>query len=67
VISITNLGDSAGEWGGGPVLGAVGSAFGLRAALSLSALVLVPALWLYGRTIRLGGPDEAYAGTAREA
>ncbi|MGH3022136.1 MAG: MFS transporter [Gaiellaceae bacterium] len=64
VISITNLGDSAGEWGGGPVLGAVGSAFGLRTALSLSAFVLVPALWLYGRAIRLG---ETYAGVAREA
>jgi MFS transporter, DHA3 family, tetracycline resistance protein len=67
VISITNLGDSAGEWGGGPVLGAVGSAFGLRAALSLSAVVLVPALWLYGRAIRLGAPEAPYAGTARRA
>ena len=51
-ISITNLGDSAGEWGGGPALGAIGSAFGIRAALSVGALVLAPALWLYGRALR---------------
>lgn len=60
VISITNLGDSAGEWGGGPALGAVGSAFGMRTALSVGALVLAPALWLYGRAIRLSR-DEALA------
>jgi predicted MFS family arabinose efflux permease len=53
VISITNLGDSAGQWGGGPVLGAIGSVFSIRAALAAGALVLVPALFLYGRVIRL--------------
>ena len=67
VLSITNLGDSAGEWGGGPALGGVGSAFGIRAALSLGALVLAPALWLYARAIRLGSGDEAYAGAPGEA
>ena len=67
VISITNLGDSAGEWGGGPALGGVGSAFGIRAALSVGAFVLAPALWLYGRAIRIGRRDEAYAGAAGEA
>ena len=66
VISITNLGDSAGEWGGGPALGGVGSAFGMRAALSVGALVLVPALWLYARAIRLSG-DEAQVAPAGEA
>jgi len=65
VISITNLGDSAGEWGGGPALGAVGSAFGMRAALSVGALVLAPALWLYGRAIRLSR-DEALEPRAGE-
>ncbi|MGH3036961.1 MAG: MFS transporter, partial [Gaiellaceae bacterium] len=64
VISITNLGDSAGQWGGGPALGAVGSAFGMRAALFVGALVLAPALLLYGRAIRLGR-DAPYAGTVR--
>jgi len=53
VISITNLGDSAGQWGGGPALGAIGSAFSIRAALAVGALALTPALWLYGRALRL--------------
>jgi DHA3 family tetracycline resistance protein-like MFS transporter len=53
VISITNLGDSAGQWGGGPVLGAIGSLVSIRAALAAGALVLTPALALYGRAIRL--------------
>ena len=55
VISITNLGDSAGEWGGGPALGAIGSAFGIRAALAAGAAVLSPALWLYTRALRHEG------------
>ena len=66
VISITNLGDSAGEWGGGPALGAVGSAYGMRTALSVGALVLAPALWLYGRAIRLSR-DEGYVPSGGEA
>jgi MFS transporter, DHA3 family, tetracycline resistance protein len=66
VISITNLGDSAGEWGGGPVLGGLGSAFGMRTALSVGALVLVPALWLYGRAIRIGAREAAYLDAAGE-
>jgi DHA3 family tetracycline resistance protein-like MFS transporter len=66
VISITNLGDSAGEWGGGPALGAVGSAFGMRTALSVGALVVAPALWLYGRAIRLSR-EEAYVPSGGEA
>ena len=52
VISITNLGDSAGEWGGGPALGAIGSSFGVRTALAAGAAALSPALWLYGRALR---------------
>lgn len=53
VISITNLGDSAGQWGGGPALGAIGSVYSIRAALGVGALVLSPALWLYARAIRV--------------
>jgi DHA3 family tetracycline resistance protein-like MFS transporter len=53
VISITNLGDSAGQWGGGPALGAIGSLVSIRAALASGALALTPALALYGRAIRL--------------
>jgi MFS transporter, DHA3 family, tetracycline resistance protein len=55
VISITNLGDSTGEWAGGPALGAIGSVVSIRAALATGALALTPALWLYGRALRLGG------------
>jgi MFS family permease len=55
VISMTNLGDSAGEWGGGPALGAIGNVFGIRAALAAGAAALVPALFLYGRALRHQG------------
>ncbi len=61
VISITNLGDSAGEWGGGPALGAIGSAFGIRAALAAGAAVLSPALWLYTRALRHEGDEPELA------
>jgi DHA3 family tetracycline resistance protein-like MFS transporter len=54
VISMTNLGDSAGEWGGGPALGLVGNAFGIRAALAAGAAALTPALLLYGLALRRG-------------
>jgi DHA3 family tetracycline resistance protein-like MFS transporter len=57
VISMTNLGDSVGQWGGGPALGALGNAFGIRAALAAGAAVLVPALGLYGRAIRHHGRE----------
>jgi MFS transporter, DHA3 family, tetracycline resistance protein len=61
VISITNLGDSAGEWGGGPVLGALGSVYGIRAALAAGAAALSPALWLYGRALRRAGEEPELA------
>ncbi len=63
VISITHLGDSAGQWTGGPALGAIGSAYSIRAALSVGALVLAPALLLYGYAIRAGrAADQAGLG-----
>lgn len=52
VISMTNLGDSAGEWGGGPALGALGNVFGIRIALAASAAALAPALALYALALR---------------
>lgn len=57
VLSMTNLGDSAGEWGGGPAIGALGNAFGIRTALAASAAALVPALALYGRADRHEGRE----------
>jgi MFS transporter, DHA3 family, tetracycline resistance protein len=62
VISMANLGDSAGQWGGGPALGALGSAYGIRAALAAGAAVLSPALWLYTPALRreaVAAPAEA--------
>ncbi|MGH3077002.1 MAG: MFS transporter [Gaiellaceae bacterium] len=61
VISMTNLGDSAGEWGGGPALGVVGNVFGIRAALAAGAAALAPALVLYGRALRHQGLEPELA------
>jgi DHA3 family tetracycline resistance protein-like MFS transporter len=60
VISMTNLGDSAGEWGGGPALGLVGNAYGIRAALATGAALLSPALLLYGLALRRGSDAAAF-------
>lgn len=57
VLSMTNVFGSAGEWGGGPALGVVGNAFGIRAAIAGSAIVVTPALALYGRAIRHHGRE----------
>jgi DHA3 family tetracycline resistance protein-like MFS transporter len=57
VISITSLGDSVGEWGGGPALGVLGNAFGIRTALAAAGAALAPALALYGRAIRHHGTE----------
>jgi MFS transporter, DHA3 family, tetracycline resistance protein len=51
VLSIVNQSDAVGQWVGGPVIGAFGTFFSLRAALSLGAFTLVPAVWLYIRTL----------------
>jgi DHA3 family tetracycline resistance protein-like MFS transporter len=64
VISMTNLGDSAGEWGGGPALGLIGNAFGIRAALAASAAALSPALVLYGRALKHQGKEPELAAEA---
>lgn len=61
VLSMTNLGDSAGEWGGGPAIGGLGNAFGIRTALAASAAALVPALALYGRAARHEGLEPELA------
>jgi DHA3 family tetracycline resistance protein-like MFS transporter len=46
VLSIVNQSDAVGQWVGGPVIGAVGTAFSLRTALSFGALILLPAIRL---------------------
>jgi hypothetical protein len=52
VISITNQADAVGQWTGGPMIGAIGNAFGMRAALVTGAFLLTPALALYSRIVR---------------
>lgn len=44
--------NAVGQIAGGPVVGVVGGALGLRAALSASALLLAPVVWLIGRASR---------------
>lgn len=51
VISMTGQANAIGQVGGGPILGWVGSAISIRAALLASALVLSPTVALYGRLI----------------
>jgi DHA3 family tetracycline resistance protein-like MFS transporter len=57
VISMTNVGHSVGESGGGPMVGLVGNVFGIRAALATGALVLTSAVPLYARAIRHHGRE----------
>jgi len=61
VISITGQADAIGQTGGGPVLGVVGNVWGIRAAITAGALVLAPALALYGRALRHGGAEPELA------
>ena len=59
VISLTNLGDSMGEWAGGPGLGVIGNVFGIRAALAAGAFALVPSIGLFARAVRHHGGEAA--------
>ena len=52
VMSIASQADAVGQWTGGPAIGAVGNAFGIRAALVLGASLLSPAVALYARALR---------------
>ncbi len=51
-ISVTSQADAIGQVAGGPGLGALGTAFGIRAALLAGGALLLPALALYGRALR---------------
>ena len=57
VFSIAGQADAIGQAGGGPVLGLIGNVWGIRAALAAGALVIAPALALYGRAMRHGGKE----------
>jgi MFS transporter, DHA3 family, tetracycline resistance protein len=57
VLSISGQANAIGQAGGGPVLGAIGNVWGIRAALTAGAVVIAPALGLYARAMRHGGKE----------
>jgi DHA3 family tetracycline resistance protein-like MFS transporter len=57
VLSISGQANAIGQAGGGPVLGAIGNVWGIRAALAGGAVVIAPALGLYARAMRHGGKE----------
>jgi DHA3 family tetracycline resistance protein-like MFS transporter len=57
VLSISGQANAIGQAGGGPVLGAIGNVWGIRAALAAGACVIAPALGLYGRAIAHEGRE----------
>ncbi|HYO33483.1 MAG TPA: MFS transporter [Nocardioidaceae bacterium] len=57
VLSIASVSGSAGEWGGGPVLGWVATRWTIRTSLAAGALMLAPALLLLGRAAAHQGRD----------
>jgi len=61
VISIAGQADAVGQAAGGPALGAVGNAWGIRTALTAGALVLLPALGFYGRALAHNGREPELA------
>ncbi|MEP7294047.1 MAG: MFS transporter, partial [Chloroflexota bacterium] len=52
VLSSLSQMNAIGQIGGGPVVGVIGDRLGLRAALSASALLLSPIVWLIARASR---------------
>ena len=57
VLSMSGQADAIGQTAGGPVLGVVGNAYGIRVALLAGAAVLLPALGLYARAAGRGRID----------
>jgi DHA3 family tetracycline resistance protein-like MFS transporter len=57
VLSISGQANAVGQAAGGPVLGAIGNVWGIRAALAGGAIVIAPALGLYARAMRHGGQE----------
>ncbi len=57
VISLTGQANAIGQAGGGPVLGAIGNVWGIRAALAVGAAAIAPALGLYARAIAHHGRE----------
>jgi DHA3 family tetracycline resistance protein-like MFS transporter len=58
VLSMTGQMDALGQFVGGPALGLLATRAGMRPAFVAAALVLLPALWLFRRTLRRGEADQ---------
>ena len=58
VLSFRSQVDALGQTGGGPVIGAVGNRFGVRAAISLAAMILLPVVPLYRHSLRRNGKEQ---------
>ncbi|MBU7316934.1 MFS transporter [Paenibacillus oleatilyticus] len=52
VLSMINQSDALGQTGGGPFVGWIGSRLSLRASLVTAAVLLLPILAVFGRTLR---------------
>ncbi len=52
MLSMTSQLDALGQMVGGPIVGVVGSLRSIRAALTTSAILILPVVPLYGRTIK---------------
>jgi DHA3 family tetracycline resistance protein-like MFS transporter len=63
VFSMSGQADALGQVAVGPVIGAVGAAVSLRAAMVLGGLLLSPALALYARALQRGLPTDLSATT----
>ncbi len=59
VLSFRSQVDALGQMSGGPVIGAVGGRFGVRAAISFAALILSPVVPLYRDSLRRAQEREA--------
>ena len=66
VLSMSGLVDAFGQIAGGPIVGAIGSAISLRAALVTAGAILTPVLPLFARSIRQSAPIAAEGQAARE-
>jgi DHA3 family tetracycline resistance protein-like MFS transporter len=61
VLSVNGQMNAIGQIVGGPIIGAVATGLGLRAAMVGVAVMLAPVLFLFLRARRLGGPEQASA------
>ncbi len=52
MLSMTSQLDALGQMVGGPIMGVVGNIHSIRSALTVSALLILPVVPLYGRTIK---------------